>query len=380
MAADSLPHFIEQVTGESHLRVEKDLGDGFVRLLSSEAERRQAKHDVRCVEDIVIEMLRNARDAGAHLIYLATTREGTKRLIVMIDDGQGIPEHLQDAVFEPRVTSKLDTYHMDRWGIHGRGMALYAVKMNTDSAEVVASEPGMGTSFRVITDATKLPERTDQSSLPRLVQSDEGRPVMRGPRNINRMVAEFVTESPDAPQVYVGSPIQIAATLYRTGREALGALSDTSGVPLCLRLAAASHPGELAVVCQSLGLEMSERSARRIMDGEIAPLPPFLSLLGERESSVERPLASSTDASISPHPTSETHAVQKDVLQSMQKRATRSFKPSSDDLERFATAVQQAWVPIAHAYYLDAEVAPQVRVTKDGVRVFIPTAPDQDAY
>ena len=47
-----------------------------------EAERRQAKHDIQHVEDIVIEMLRNARDAGADKVYLATTKEDGVRTLV----------------------------------------------------------------------------------------------------------------------------------------------------------------------------------------------------------------------------------------------------------------------------------------------------------
>ena len=71
MEGDTLSDFIDDVCGESRLRVEDDLGDGFVRLRSSEAERRQAAQDIRSSEDVVIELLRNARDAGASRIYLA---------------------------------------------------------------------------------------------------------------------------------------------------------------------------------------------------------------------------------------------------------------------------------------------------------------------
>ena len=77
--ADSqeLISFIAQMTGEANLRVEENLGEGFVRLRVSEAERRQAKHDIQHVEDIVIELLRNARDAGARnggfYLYAQTT-------------------------------------------------------------------------------------------------------------------------------------------------------------------------------------------------------------------------------------------------------------------------------------------------------------------
>lgn len=119
-----LADFVSDVLGSSAIRVEENLGDGYVRLVVDEAERRQARHDIRCVEDVVIEMLRNARDAGASQIFVATSRSGDERRLVMLDDGCGIPDELQEKVFEARVTSKLDTVHEDRWGIHGRGMAL----------------------------------------------------------------------------------------------------------------------------------------------------------------------------------------------------------------------------------------------------------------
>ena len=77
---DRLLGFIESVAGDSHVRVEENLGDGYVRLRSSEAERRQAKHDIRFVEDIVIELLRNARDAHARSVFVATAREGANRV------------------------------------------------------------------------------------------------------------------------------------------------------------------------------------------------------------------------------------------------------------------------------------------------------------
>ena len=72
--ANELISFVASMTGEGNLRVEENLGEGFVRLRVSEAERRQAKHDIQHVEDIVIELLRNARDAGASQIFLATQK------------------------------------------------------------------------------------------------------------------------------------------------------------------------------------------------------------------------------------------------------------------------------------------------------------------
>lgn len=369
MGDESLPDFIESVTGESHLRVEADLGDGFVRLLSSEAERRQAKHDIRSTEDIVIEMLRNARDAGAHLIFLATAREGSRRSITMIDDGSGVPEKLQEAIFEPRVTSKLDTYHMDRWGIHGRGMALFSIRSNAESARVVASAPGLGTSISVVTDTRTLPERAEQSALPHFVHGEDGRNLMRGPRNINRMVAEFALEERDECQVFLGSPIEIAATMVSLGERALESregedLPDPDCCPLCLRPALAHAPAQLAQTARSLGLDMSERSARRILDGQISPVPSFVSLLFAKKS---------PEAPADQRSARDSHAASVDPNALREPIDPRGLRIAEADLAQFTCSVKGAWRQLADAYYLDGSVEPVVKVGKDGVRVFIPT-------
>ncbi len=73
---------------------------------------------------------------------------------------------MQEKIFEARVTSKLESMHMDRWGIHGRGMALYSIKENCESAQVVASAPGLGSVIQIVVDTTKISERVDQSTWP----------------------------------------------------------------------------------------------------------------------------------------------------------------------------------------------------------------------
>ena len=172
---ETLTTFVESVCGDSHLRVETDLGDGFVRLRSAEAERRQAAHDIRSTEDIVIEMLRNARDAQAQ--ERVSGRHARRRQAAprhCVDDGCGIPAALHGRVFEPRVTSKLDTMHLDKWGVHGRGMALYSIAVNAESARVAASAPGLGSSLLVETDLERVGEKTDQSTFPTFEQTESG--------------------------------------------------------------------------------------------------------------------------------------------------------------------------------------------------------------
>src|SRR5512133_2156879 len=93
---DELLNFVSSVSGETYLKVEETLGDGYVRLRVSEAERRQAKHDIRSVEDVVVELLRNSRDAHARRVFLATGREGDLRTLTFLDDGVGVPVHMHE--------------------------------------------------------------------------------------------------------------------------------------------------------------------------------------------------------------------------------------------------------------------------------------------
>ena len=104
---------------------------------------------------------------------------------------------------------------MDRWGVHGRGMALFSVKQNTDEARVVTSGVDLGSAFKVSVAADRLSERADQSSWPQAVKDEDGRYVCaRGPHNIIRAACEFALEELRGCDVYLGSPSEIAATLY----------------------------------------------------------------------------------------------------------------------------------------------------------------------
>ena len=222
--------FLDSVAPQSNLRVEEKLGCGFVRLRIREAERRQAQQDIRCVEDIVIELLRNSRDAGAHHIFVATTKQDTIRTITVLDDGVGIPLSMHDKIFEARVTSKLDSVHSDHWGIHGRGMALYAIKEHAQQAYVASSLPGLGTALVVRVDTDKVTEKRDQSSRPlyhalkqdprdvqskaQIKQAVTSDFELVGPHNIIRTCCDFALRESKNCEVYLGTPTEIIATLY----------------------------------------------------------------------------------------------------------------------------------------------------------------------
>lgn len=347
-SSGSLADFVANVSGDAAIRVEESLGDGFVRLRVGEAERRQAKHDIRCIEDVVIEMLRNSRDAGARKVLVATGRVGDSRTLVVLDDGSGVPDHMRERIFDARVTSKLDSYHMDRWGVHGRGMALFSIKENTRSARVLASGPGIGSSIRVESDATVLDERKDQSTWPSIGRGDDGEQQLRGPHNIVRTCCEFALEERHGCEVYVGSAAEILATARALAKSSADDASllfvdDVSRLPVLLRPAVAADAHELSDVASSLGLDISERTAHRILAGQIRPLRPVLARLLHHSGSSQKPV---------------------DLM-----RDRRGLKVSREDAESFARIMERDFEFVAQRYYLSLSSEPRVSVTRDKITV-----------
>ena len=320
---------------------------------TSEAERRQAAQDIKCTEDIVIELLRNARDAGAKHIFVATTTDQNKRHLIVIDDGSGIPVKMHEKIFEPRVTSKLDTSHMDKWGLHGRGMALFSVHENAEEARVVCSEPDKGTSIGVVTDTNMLGEKTDQSSFPEFIMTDGATVSVRGPRNINRCVCEFALEENGVCDVYLGSPSEIIAVLYEYGRATLNKLDrlftkDANALPVVKRLGLAADPEDLAVKAKEIGLDVSERTARRIMNESIDPAPNVLSRVRITQSSV-------------PVKNKRKHATSR-----------QGIRITADEKSIVGNAALKGFSEIAGNYYLESDVEAKVQVSGSVLRISIP--------
>lgn len=349
--AGSLADFVASVSPRE-LRVEENLGEGYVRLRVDEAERRQAKHDIRCIEDAVVEMLRNARDAGARNVYVATSREGDVRTTTIVDDGQGVPQDMQDRIFDARVTSKLETMRMDRWGVHGRGMALFSVRENAESAKVMASAPGKGTSIQVVSDVNALGERRDQSTWPVIGTDDDGEPsVVRGPHNIVRTCAEFALEERGTCKVYVGSAAEVVATARARVRQSVSGagllfLDDLSELPLLERLKAAADASELLRVAGQLGLEISERTAHRILAGQIKPLRDAYARLAHHAKSEE----------------ARERAVNLE-------RDRRGLKLDRDDAEEFSRIMERDFAWLAQRYYLSLAKSPKVTAGQGRVTV-----------
>lgn len=215
----------------------RDLGSGFARLAGVEGLRRSPRR-LRSVEDALVELLRNARDAGAGNVYVATTlRSRRYRTLTVVDDGEGIPETYRDLIFEPGVTTRhLRPVTTDQQEPpHGAGLSLHHIRAAALSADVISN--ASPTSIRVTFDTQTLPERSLQSG---------SRPSKT---NLAATLAGFAT-TPNAPRLYHGSPAAILARLLNN------------------RIIQSE---EARMAAAGLGLGVSSRTVSRVVSGAIPP-------------------------------------------------------------------------------------------------------------
>ena len=240
-------------TNPDKLKVEEDLGLGYVRLNITEAQRRQAKDDIQNVESILVEMLRNSRDANADAIFVASWKQGSKRNLVIIDNGDGVPAKMSELIFEPRVTSKLDKLNYDAYGLHGRGMALYGIALNCEYSKVVHSKPAEKiTAIKVVANTEKLPEKANQSTWPML---DSKGKIKDGPHNIARKCVEFYLQNRKL-KIFYGNQTEILSQLLADGYLKIEKHSAKS----------------VYDISNELELEISMRNCQRINSSQIISL------------------------------------------------------------------------------------------------------------
>jgi Histidine kinase-, DNA gyrase B-, and HSP90-like ATPase len=221
----------------------RDLGSGFARLAGPEGARRYPSR-LRYVEDALFELLRNARDAGAERVYVASTLKGRRyRVLSVIDDGEGIPETHRDLIFEPGVTSRhlspVAEPLVPQGAPHGAGLSLYHIRNAALDARLLsASSP---TAIKVTFDTRALPERALQSG---------SRPSRS---NLQATLQRFAALP--SPTLYHGPPSRILATLL-----------NERIIQLCLT------PASLKRRARGLGLDVSLRTAQRVWRGEVKPV------------------------------------------------------------------------------------------------------------
>ena len=112
----------------------RDLGAGFARLTGAEGTRR-APSRIAYVEDALLELLRNARDADAENVYVASILNRRRyRTLTVLDDGHGIPSSHRDLIFQAGVTTRHLNPITDPPGggsqnpPHGAGLSLYHIR------------------------------------------------------------------------------------------------------------------------------------------------------------------------------------------------------------------------------------------------------------
>ncbi len=281
-----LKKFLSELNIKDSLNVEEDLGNGYVRLKISEAERRQALQDINTVEDIIVEMIRNSRDAGSSNIFIGTKKiEDKRRKIYFIDDGGGIPPNLQNIIFESRVTSKLENGIKDPYGFHGRGMALFSIKLNVDDIRIIFSEKSKGASFYIDIDLTNIPEKKDQSLMPQIIKTDGDLNIIGGVNNIIKTIIEFQLQNREI-NFFFGSPTQILSTMREILRkdyypkfddwENLSEFIQKNNIKVTEIPILTDNYSVMEIISKNIfNMDISQRGIQRIIYNEIKALEPL---------------------------------------------------------------------------------------------------------
>ena len=240
-------------------------------------------------------------------------------------------------------------------------MALYSIAANSDFAGILLSEPGKGTVLQVRTHISELGERKDQSSFPTFIKQDDGSIAVRGPRNIIRIACEFAIEARNDCSIRVGSPTEIAAALYEFGKATVSPstcafTTNTSSFSIAKRLCFVDTPATFAAIAHDLGLEMSDRSARRIMDGEIEPSANVLDRIKIESTMLDEPVP------------------QKKQSKSSRKSTTHNIRVSlsNEDVTDLERGFQQAFNDFASKYYLLSSVEPTIKIVNGSLVISYP--------
>lgn len=222
---------------------------------------------------------------------------------------------------------------------------------------MLQSEPGLGTSLTVATDTESLAEKADQSTFPRFEQEPSGSWAMRGPKNIVRTAAEFALEHRGDLSVYLGTPVEVAATLYQLGLASLSPAvrafgGDGAGIPLVKRLALAAGPDDPRGPLRGPG------------PAALRTLGPTHSRRGHR---CARPLDRAFGRRIVP-------AADPSPIRASAKcpRTPAPCALAPEDIDALKRGIGRLMEPVAETYYLEAVGEAEVIVGQEAIRITVP--------
>lgn len=238
-------------------------------------------------------------------------------------------------------------------------MALYSISENSNDARVVYSDTNLGSSIYAKFDTKKLGEKRDQSSFPEFYVNDDNELVVRGPKNILRTACEFAFGYRTSGNVYVGSPVEIAATLYNSGKAGVKAVfsEPDEKTKLVDLLSYSSDVHDFKKYAADLGISLSKRTARRIMDGDISPQASLLERIAKRGIAGKSESLDSLDI--------------KGIYRAKPKK--QGMKLDASDKEILASSVQRSFSEIAPKYYLSSEIEPRVSIKGSKVSISFET-------
>lgn len=248
-------------------------------------------------------------------------------------------------------------------------MALYSIAQNSVDARIINSSSGIGASLYVKADTKALSEKRDQSTFPDFYINENTELVVRGPKNIIRTACEFAVENRNRVNVYVGSPVEIAATLYNLSLKQ-STMSSVFNDPdnntkLVDLVGFSSDVHDFKEYAAQIGILLSKRTARRIMDGDIKPQESILERISNKgiSSKSNRVLSNNSNNHNAPFDVFDI----KNIYKAKPKR--KSIKIDKEDRDRIKTAIEDEFMDIAEKYYLKKDINPKVNLKNNKMTI-----------